>query len=185
MPKRKDSDITILPSSTPPAPQSSPSVEEDSSPVKKEKSPSHSKRDSFYTPPAYDEEAEEKLQKELGRRMLRMEYTFSEYLLELIEEKGMKSADVYKRAFLDKKLFSKIKNNPDYQPTKITVLCLCVGAKLSLDESKDLLARAGYAFSPSSKADIIFHFYIEHKIYDMIDLCITLEDYGLSEIKSL
>ena len=105
--------------------------------------------------------------------------TFSEYLLYLIREKQMENAEVYKRAIVDKKIFSKIKNNPDYHPQKLTALCLCVGAKLNLDESKDLLARAGYALSPCDKTDIIFSYFIENEIYDMIELDIQLEEHGL------
>jgi O-acetyl-ADP-ribose deacetylase (regulator of RNase III) len=88
-------------------------------------------------------------------------------------------SEVWKRAIVDKKVFSKIKNNPNYHPKKITALCLCVGAKLNLDESKDLLARAGYALSPCDKTDIIFSYFIENEIYDMIELDIQLEEHGL------
>ena len=91
----------------------------------------------------------------------------------------MKNAEVYKRAIVDKKIFSKIKNNPDYHTQKRTALCLCVGAKLNLDETKDLLARAGYALSPCDKTDIIFSYFIENGIYDMIELDIQLEEHGL------
>lgn len=115
----------------------------------------------------------------LNERMKHISDTFSEYLLYLIENKSMKNADVYKRAIVDKKIFSKIKNNPDYHPQKLTALCLCVGAKLNLDESKDLLARAGYALSPCDKTDIIFSYFIENEIYDMIELDIQLEEHGL------
>lgn len=111
-------------------------------------------------------------------RLLHLEDTFSEYLMYLIKERNMNNTDVWKRALVDKKLFSKIKNNPDYQPKKLTALCLCIGAKLNLDESRDLLARAGYALSPSSKTDIIFSYFIENEIYDMIELDIQLETYG-------
>ena len=110
--------------------------------------------------------------------------TFSQYLMYLIQEKKMENAEVYKRAIVDKKIFSKIKNNVDYHPQKITALCLCVGAKLNLDESKDLLARAGYALSPCDKTDIIFSYFIENEIYDMIELDIQLEEHGLSCIIS-
>ena len=91
----------------------------------------------------------------------------------------MKNSEVYKRAIVDKKVFSKIKNNPDYHPQKLTALCLCVGARLNMDETRDLLARAGYALSPCSKTDIIFSYFIEHGIYDMIELDIQLEEHGL------
>ena len=105
--------------------------------------------------------------------------TFSQYLMYLIRERKMENADVYKRAIVDKKTFSKIKNNPDYHPQKLTALCLCIGAKLNLDEAKDLLARAGYALSPCDKTDIIFSYFIENGIYDMIELDIQLEEHGL------
>lgn len=121
----------------------------------------------------------EEIERRLAERMAHMADSFSQYLLYLIEQKGMENADVYKRAIVDKKVFSKIKNNPQYHPQKMTALCLCIGAKLNLDESRDLLARAGYALSPCDKTDIIFSYFIEHGIYDMIDLDIQLEEHGL------
>ena len=121
----------------------------------------------------------EDLEEKLSQRMKHMADTFPEYLLYLISEKGMENAEVYKRAIVDKKVFSKIKNNPDYHPQKLTALCLCIGAKLNLDESRDLLSRAGYALSPCDKTDIIFSYFIEHEIYDMIELDIQLEEHGL------
>lgn len=118
----------------------------------------------------------------LEDRIKHLSDTFSEYLLFLIKSKGMKNSDVYKRAIVDKKVFSKIKNNPDYHPQKTTVLQLCIGAMLNLDEAVDLLSRAGYALSPCNKTDIIFSYFIENEIYDMIDIDIKLEEYGLPYI---
>lgn len=115
----------------------------------------------------------------LEERMNHISDTFSQYLMYLIHDKKMENVEVYKRAIVDKKIFSKIKNNVDYHPQKLTALCLCVGAKLNLDESKDLLARAGYALSPCDKTDIIFSYFIENEIYDMIELDIQLEEHGL------
>lgn len=123
----------------------------------------------------FETEHESKLQE----RMKHLSDTFSQYLLYLIKDKHMENAEVYKRAIVDKKIFSKIKNNPDYHPQKLTALCLCVGARLNLDETKDLLARAGYALSPCDKTDIIFSYFIENEIYDMIELDIQLEEHGL------
>ena len=123
----------------------------------------------------YDEDLYSKLTERVGH----VEDSFSEYLLFLIGSKGLSNADVYKRALVDKKVFSKIKNNPDYHPQKLTAMCLCIGAMLNLDESRDLLARAGYALSPSDKTDIIFSYFIENGIYDMIELDIQLEEHGL------
>ena len=121
----------------------------------------------------------ELLEDKLQERMSHMSDTYSEYLMYLIREKHMENAEVWKRAIVDKKVFSKIKNNVNYHPNKLTALCLCVGAKLNLDESKDLLARAGYALSPCDKTDIIFSYFIENEIYDMIELDIQLEEHGL------
>lgn len=115
----------------------------------------------------------------LEERMKHISDTFSQYLMYLIQDRKMENSEVYKRAIVDKKIFSKIKNNPDYHPQKLTALCLCVGARLNLDESKDLLARAGYALSPCDKTDIIFSYFIENEIYDMIELDIQLEEHGL------
>lgn len=125
------------------------------------------------------EAGEEQHERKLQERMQHMSDTFSEYLMYLIRERKMENAEVWKRAIVDKKIFSKIKNNANYHPNKLTALCLCVGAKLNLDESKELLARAGYALSPCDKTDIIFSYFIENEIYDMIELDIQLEEYGL------
>ena len=122
---------------------------------------------------------EQRHESKLDERMQHLSDTFSQYLMYLIQDKKMENADVYKRAIVDKKIFSKIKNNVNYHPQKLTALCLCVGAKLDLDEAKDLLARAGYALSPCDKTDVIFSYFIENEIYDMIELDIQLEKHGL------
>lgn len=115
----------------------------------------------------------------ITERMAHMADTFQEYLLYLIEMKGYSNAEVYKRAIVTKQTFSKIKKDPDYHPDKATAMRLCVGARLSLDETKDLLARAGYALSPCDKRDIIFSYFIEHHVHDMIEIDIALEEHGL------
>ena len=131
----------------------------------------------------YEEEPfldfEEVHEGKLEERMRHLSDTFSQYLLYLISSRHMENADVYKRAIVDKKIFSKIKNNVNYHPQKLTALRLCVGARLNLDETRDLLARAGYALSPCDKTDIIFSYFIENGIYDMIELDIQLEEHGL------
>lgn len=115
----------------------------------------------------------------LKERMQHMSDTFQEYLMYLIGVKKLTNAEVYKRAIVTKQLFSKIKLNPEYHPDKATAMRLCVGARLNLDETKDLLARAGYALSPCDKRDIIFSFFIEHEVFDMIEIDIALEEHGL------
>lgn len=92
--------------------------------------------------------------------------TFSQRLFAFIDEKGLTNAEVYKRAGIDRKLFSKIQCDAGYRPSKKTALALCVALELNLDETKDLIARAGYALSPSSVFDLIIEFFIENEVYD-------------------
>ncbi len=126
-------------------------------------------------PKEFDEEADGNA---LSEHISHISDTFSEYLMYLIKSKGLNNVDVYKKSIVDKKIFSKIKNDPTYQPSKITALCLCIGAQLNMDQAKDLLARAGYALSPANKTDIIFSYFIENVIYDIIELDIQLEEFG-------
>jgi hypothetical protein len=103
--------------------------------------------------------------------------TFQEKLLTLIDDKGYSDTQVYKRANIDRKLFSKIRCNPDYKPSKTTALALSIALELNLDETKDLLGRAGLALSPSSKSDLIVQYCIMNEIYDIYDINVLLFDY--------
>ena len=106
--------------------------------------------------------------------------TFHEVLFEKIAHSGMTDVEVYNRANMDRRLFSKIRSNPAYHPRKDTVLALAIALKMDIDETQDLLSRAEYALSPSSKSDVIIRYFIERKIYDIHLINIALDDYGQS-----
>ena len=95
---------------------------------------------------------------------------FSETLLKLIDRSGKKDTEVYKKANVDRKLFSKIRNNPDYKSSKPTAVAFAIALELSLPETRDLIARAGYALSPSSKFDVIVEYFIMQRDYNIFKI---------------
>ena len=95
---------------------------------------------------------------------------FSETLLKLIDKSGKKDSEIYKKANIDRRLFSKIRNNKDYNPSKTTALAFAFALELDLDETEDFIARAGYALSNSSKFDVIVEYFLENENYNVFEL---------------
>ena len=103
--------------------------------------------------------------------------TFQQRLFGLIRERGMDEFAVYKRANIDRKVFSRIRRNVNYRPKKQTAVAFAVALNLDMPEMEDLLARAGFAFSPSSKSDIIIQYCVAHGIYNIFDINAALFKY--------
>lgn len=105
---------------------------------------------------------------------------FTETLLMLIKQKGLKNSDVYKKANISKQHFSKLINDPDAKPSKPTAIALALALELDLEATRDLIGRAGYALTNSSTFDLIIQYFIEHKQFNVIEINIALYEFDQS-----
>ena len=105
---------------------------------------------------------------------------FTETLLKLIDKTGKKDSEIYKKANLSKQHFSKIRNNPRYKPTKQTAIALALALELDLRQTRDLIGRAGYALTNSSKFDLIIRYFIEQGNYNVVEINLALYEFDQS-----
>ncbi len=106
------------------------------------------------------------------------EESFQQRLFKLIDASGLNDVTVYKKANIDRKVFSRIRCKPDYKPTKKTAVAFAIALELDLPTTLDLLSRAELAFSPSNKFDLIVAYFISNGIYDIFTINTVLFTYG-------
>ena len=136
----------------------------------------------WYIPPPPRTELEKLI--DAAEQRINIRYSpFVAYLFKLIDEKNFTDVEVYKRAHLDRRIFSKIRlSTRHYIPSKRTILAISFGMKLNISETNNLLSRAGYELTRSRKEDIVIEYFLENKIYDFALINEVLEHYGFKPL---
>ena len=106
------------------------------------------------------------------------EKLFTEQLFAFIDRTGKQDSEIYKKALIDRRLFSKIRSNKNYIPAKKTVIALCLALELNRAEADTLLSSAGYSLSRADDYDLVIAFCIEKKIFDFFDINEALNHFG-------
>lgn len=119
---------------------------------------------------------------ELAERLKQLKETFPQYLLNFIAERGLNEVDIYKRANLNRQIFSKLRRQKGYMPRKRTILAIAFAMELTLNETQDLLERGGYSLSEYSKQDVIISFFFENQIYDFFEVNEALYHFGFKPL---
>jgi len=133
-------------------------------------------RHSYYSDPVSEEKRKRDTERSIAALL---ESSFSATLMKYIDDKGINPVDVYKKANIDRRLFSKIRNEQRYIPSKRTAIALAIALELSLDETRDLLKRAGFSLSRSLLFDVIIEYFIMKGIYDIYEINDVLFSYDL------
>ena len=121
-------------------------------------------------------------QRSLDDVVKNLEKNFIELVFAFADQKGFTDVEVQKKANIDRKAFSKLKCGTTKKPSKSTALAFAIALELNLDETRDLLSRAGYALSPSIKQDVIVQYFIEKEAYDIYEINEVLAMYGEAEL---
>ena len=103
--------------------------------------------------------------------------TLNQVLFRLIDDSGESDVDIYKKAGIDRKLFSKIRSNPDYRPSKNTTIALALALQLDTDDTEELLSAAGYSLSDSNVFDLVIQYCLEHHIHDIYSVNVALDHF--------
>jgi hypothetical protein len=119
---------------------------------------------------------------DIEKYIINKQKSFRDILFDFIDNKGLSDPDIYKRANIDRRLFSKIRSNPDYHISKNTAIALALALELERNDFDTLLNAAGYSLSDSDTFDLIIQFFIEKGLYNLYDINLALSHFKLKPL---